>query len=181
MCTPPIPCMQSNWPIAAAEKAAEAVLLISACADQCMGMYAHLAGRLLPRYRCSYHDVGARHGMTCSDMTCRCNMSPLGQDMMYILPLGRIHALAFRDSRLALPRLPRHCKLRHHNCQQSAAAADSMLTSTYVQGKLLLRELKLLRHFRGHENVICIKDIMENPLGQGKFKVLSLKIDNIKT
>jgi len=71
--------------------------------------------------------------------------------------------------------------LRHHNCQQSAAAAGSMLTSSHVQGKLLLRELKLLRHFRGHENVICIKDIMENPLGQGKFKVLSLKIDNMKT
>jgi hypothetical protein len=56
-----------------------------------------------------------------------------------------------------------------------------MLTSSHVQGKLLLRELKLLRHFRGHENVICIKDIMENPLGQSKFKVLSIKFDNIKT
>ena len=31
------------------------------------------------------------------------------------------------------------------------------------QGKLLLRELKLLRHFRGHENVVYIKEIIESP------------------
>ena len=44
-----------------------------------------------------------------------------------------------------------------------------------------MRELKLLRHFRGHENVICIKDIMENPKGQGKFKDIYIVTDLMDT
>eukprot|EP00286_Rhodomonas_abbreviata_P008327 CAMPEP_0181320504 /NCGR_PEP_ID=MMETSP1101-20121128/18160_1 /TAXON_ID=46948 /ORGANISM="Rhodomonas abbreviata, Strain Caron Lab Isolate" /LENGTH=362 /DNA_ID=CAMNT_0023428215 /DNA_START=174 /DNA_END=1262 /DNA_ORIENTATION=+ len=49
------------------------------------------------------------------------------------------------------------------------------------QGKLLLRELKLLRHFRGHENVVCIKDIMESPKGQSKFKDIYIITDLMDT
>lgn len=49
------------------------------------------------------------------------------------------------------------------------------------QGKLLLRELKLLRHFRGHENVICIKDIIEHPKGQSKFKDIYIITDLMDT
>ncbi|KAJ1487428.1 kinase-like domain-containing protein [Baffinella frigidus] len=49
------------------------------------------------------------------------------------------------------------------------------------QGKLLLRELKLLRHFRGHENVVCIKDIIESPSGQSKFKDIYIVTDLMDT
>ncbi len=49
------------------------------------------------------------------------------------------------------------------------------------QGKLLLRELKLLRHFRGHENVVCIKDIIESPKGQSKFKDIYIVTDLMDT
>lgn len=49
------------------------------------------------------------------------------------------------------------------------------------QGKLLLRELRLLRHFRGHENIVCIKDIMETPKGQGKFKDIFIITDLMDT
>eukprot|EP00961_Rhodomonas_salina_P010009 134758-Rhodomonas_salina.1 len=49
------------------------------------------------------------------------------------------------------------------------------------QGKLLLRELKLLRHFRGHENVVCIKDIIESPKGQSKFKDIFIVTDLMDT
>ena len=38
-----------------------------------------------------------------------------------------------------------------------------------MQSKLLLRELKLLRHFRGHENVIGVKDIFVSPEGEENF------------
>ena len=41
----------------------------------------------------------------------------------------------------------------------------SDIDDVFVPGKLLLRELKLLRHFRGHENIIGITDIQENPRG----------------
>mmetsp|Transcript_32771 Transcript_32771/g.103686 ORF Transcript_32771/g.103686 Transcript_32771/m.103686 type:complete len:366 (-) Transcript_32771:161-1258(-) len=49
------------------------------------------------------------------------------------------------------------------------------------QGKLLLRELKLLRHFRGHENIICIKDIIERPEGKSKFKDIFIVTDLMDT
>jgi len=49
------------------------------------------------------------------------------------------------------------------------------------QGKLLLRELRLLRHFRGHENIVCIKDIIETPKGQGKFKDIFIITDLMDT
>jgi len=163
--------MQSNWPIAAAEKAAEAVLLISACetsAWACMHTW--------PADSCRDTVVPT----TISEHVVPLQRVTPGQDMIDTA-IGQIYPQACRVSRLALPRLPRHCKLRHLNCQQSAVSSRQLLTSSHVQGKLLLRELKLLRHFRGHENVICIKDIMENPLGQSKFKVLSLIFDNIKT
>jgi mitogen-activated protein kinase 1/3 len=35
-----------------------------------------------------------------------------------------------------------------------------------VDGKRLLRELKLLRHCRGHENFVIIKDIILSPPGR---------------
>jgi serine/threonine protein kinase len=49
------------------------------------------------------------------------------------------------------------------------------------QGKLLLRELKLLRHFRGHENVVGIKDIIESPSGQSRFKDIYIVTDLMDT
>mmetsp|Transcript_6208 Transcript_6208/g.15867 ORF Transcript_6208/g.15867 Transcript_6208/m.15867 type:complete len:357 (-) Transcript_6208:136-1206(-) len=49
------------------------------------------------------------------------------------------------------------------------------------QGKLLLRELRLLRHFRGHENIVCIKDIQEDPKGQSKFKDIFIITDLMDT
>lgn len=49
------------------------------------------------------------------------------------------------------------------------------------QGKLLLRELRLLRHFRGHENIVCIKDIIETPKGQSKFKDIFIITDLMDT
>jgi serine/threonine protein kinase len=49
----------------------------------------------------------------------------------------------------------------------------------FVPGKLLLRELKLLRHFRGHENVIGITDIQENPRGQDRFKDIYIVTDRM--
>lgn len=49
------------------------------------------------------------------------------------------------------------------------------------QGKLLLRELKLLRHFRGHENVVYIKEIIESPKGQSKFKDIYIITDLMDT
>ena len=42
------------------------------------------------------------------------------------------------------------------------------------QGKLLLRELKLLRHFRGHENVVYIKEIIESPKVSSKLVFVHL-------
>ena len=40
-----------------------------------------------------------------------------------------------------------------------------------IDAKRILREIKLLRHFRAHENVIAIKDIITVPPNTTDFKV----------
>ena len=55
----------------------------------------------------------------------------------------------------------------------------SDIEDVFVPGKLLLRELKLLRHFRGHENIIGITDIQENPRGQNMFKDIYIVTDRM--
>ena len=53
-------------------------------------------------------------------------------------------------------------------------------TQDEEQAKLLLRELKLLRHFRGHENVINITDIAI-PRGQSQLKDIFIITDLMDT
>mmetsp|Transcript_13876 Transcript_13876/g.27576 ORF Transcript_13876/g.27576 Transcript_13876/m.27576 type:complete len:107 (+) Transcript_13876:60-380(+) len=43
-----------------------------------------------------------------------------------------------------------------------------------IDAKRILREIKLLRHFRSHENIIAIKDIICIPPNSIDFKVAGL-------
>ena len=47
--------------------------------------------------------------------------------------------------------------------------------------KRVLRELKLLRHFRVHENIICIKDILLSPAPKSTFKDIYVVTDLMDT
>jgi len=53
-----------------------------------------------------------------------------------------------------------------------------MMVSNAVEdkalGRLLLRELKLLRHFRGHQNIECLRDILAAPEGRDHFRDIYL-------
>jgi serine/threonine protein kinase len=49
------------------------------------------------------------------------------------------------------------------------------------QCKLLQRELKLLRHLRGHENIINIQDIFVGPAGQADFTDIFIVTNKMDT
>lgn len=67
------------------------------------------------------------------------------------------------------------CRYVYHYCiqiegRQVAIKKIGDVFSDLVDAKRIVREIKLLRHFDGHENIISIVDIMTIPPGTTEFK-----------
>ena len=78
-------------------------------------------------------------------------------------------AEVFRYS-LALKRRPRLGIVRQVDGRQVAIKKVGDVFSDLVDAKRIVREIKLLRHFDGHENIIAIADIMTIPPDTPDFK-----------